>query len=255
MKYAIPPPPITTLPLSTTSTTVTAHADVAFPVNRIYCVGRNYPDHAVEMGGDPEKEPPFFFSKPRDAIVFCGISPSDDIIGRTPTAATISIPYPLATSNLHHEIKLVVAIGKEGVEIPLAQADDYIFGYAVGVDLTRRDMQTLAKKTGRPWDCSKGFDRSAPVGLLYPKTTKYSALLSSSIWLMVNGTQRQSCHLNRMTWSVPEIVSALSHQFQLVPGDLIMTGTPSGVGPLEVGDVVTGGIDGFGQVAFRIVGR
>jgi fumarylpyruvate hydrolase len=194
-KYAVPPPPETILKV--------AGSDEVFPVHRIYCVGRNYADHVREMGGDPNREPPFFFSKPRDAVVPCAHDESSTTLP--------SIPYSLATENLHYEIELVVAIGKEGVEIDATKSLDHVFGYAVGVDLTRRDLQAVAKNSGGPWDCSKGFDRSAPIGLLHPKSgTSLSfaddddANDSSEIWLTVNGEQRQAGRLGQMTWSVPD---------------------------------------------------
>jgi fumarylpyruvate hydrolase len=245
-KYAVPRPPETILKV--------AGSDEVFPVHRIYCVGRNYADHVREMGGDPSREPPFFFSKPRDAVVPCAHDPES-------STTLPSIPYALATENLHYEIELVVAIGKEGVEIDATKSLDHVFGYAVGVDLTRRDLQTVAKNSGRPWDCSKGFDRSAPIGLLHPQSdtslsfTDGDANDSSEIWLTINGEPRQAGRLGQMTWSVPEIVSILSHHFQLVPGDLILTGTPSGVGPLQVGDTVLGGVKGLSDIAFQIVER
>lgn len=199
-----------------------------FPVHRIYCVGRNYAAHAREMGNNPEREPPFFFSKPADAIV--------------PNNATI--PYPPQTANLHHEIELVVAIGKGGSNIPVAQALEHVFGYAVGNDLTRRDLQSEAKNQGRPWDTAKGFDRAAPIGAIQPATAG-TRLERGRIWLKVNGELRQQGDLADLIWSIPEIIAELSTLFELAPGDLIYTGTPAGVGPVKPGDRIEGGVDGL----------
>ncbi|HWK74960.1 MAG TPA: fumarylacetoacetate hydrolase family protein [Povalibacter sp.] len=199
-----------------------------FPVHRIYCVGRNYAAHAREMGNNPEREPPFFFGKPADAIV--------------PNHATI--PYPTQTANLHHEIELVVAIGKGGSNIPVAQALEHVFGYAVGNDLTRRDLQSQAKDLGRPWDTAKGFDRAAPIGAILPATAG-TRLERGRIWLKVNGELRQQGDLADLIWSIPEIIAELSTLFELAPGDLIYTGTPAGVGPLKPGDRIEGGVDGL----------
>jgi len=199
-----------------------------FPVHRIYCVGRNYAAHAREMGNNPEREPPFFFSKPADAIV--------------PNNATI--PYPTQTANLHHEIELVVAIGKGGSNIPVAQALEHVFGYAVGNDLTRRDLQSEAKDQGRPWDTAKGFDRAAPISAIRPASAG-AHLERGRIWLKVNGELRQQGDLSDLIWSIPEIVAELSTLWDLVPGDLIYTGTPAGVGPLKPGDRIEGGVDGL----------
>jgi fumarylpyruvate hydrolase len=234
-KYVFPPSPIPSLPIAGT--------DSRFPVHRIYCVGRNYADHAREMGGDPDREPPFFFSKPADAVVPSGLADSS------------SIPYPLATKNLHYEIELVVAIGRSGVKIAQADALNYVFGYAAGIDLTRRDLQQAAKDRRGPWDSAKGFDQSAPVGPISPATSSAGKLdlSESNIWLTVNGETRQTGYLKQMTWSVPEVISMLSNEFHLQPGDLILTGTPSGVGPIVAGDTIRGGIDGLEEVAVKII--
>jgi fumarylpyruvate hydrolase len=232
MKYAFPPAQIPSLAIAGT--------DSYFPVHRIYCVGRNYVDHAREMGGDPEREPPFFFSKPADAVVPSSLS--DDA----------SIPYPLATENLHHEIELVVAIGRSGVKIPQSEALSYVFGYAVGIDLTRRDLQQAAKDRSRPWDSAKGFDMSAPVGPIFPASAT-GHLFNANIWLTVNGEKRQAGSLEQMTWAVPEVIAMLSNEFHLQPGDLILTGTPSGVGPIVTGDIIRGGIDNLGEISVKIV--
>jgi fumarylpyruvate hydrolase len=210
--------------------------DARFPVHRVYCVGRNYAAHAREMGMDPDREPPFFFSKPADAVVGNG----------TP------VPYPPRTSNLHHEIELVVAIGVGGRDIPLAGALAHVFGYAVGNDLTRRDLQFSAREQGRPWDVSKGFDGSAPVSAIRPVAAS-GHVEGGAIWLEVNGETRQRANLSEMIWSVPEIVAELSTYFELRPGDLIFTGTPEGVGPVRRGDSLVGGIDGLETLRTTIV--
>lgn len=205
-------------------------------------MGSNYADHAREMGGDPDREPPFFFAKPADAAV----------IARREEAPT-RIPYPPATRDFHHEVELVLAIGKEGVNLPpTVQALDHVFGYGVGVDLTRRDLQALAKASRRPWTSAKGFDHSAPMGALTKKQSFVGGLSESRIWLDVDGEPKQTGHIHQMIWSIPEIVSILSQQFRLLPGDLILTGTPSGVGPIEKGQVVTAGIDGLDPIQFTV---
>lgn len=207
-----------------------------FPVRRIFCVGRNYAAHAREMGNDPDREPPFFFSKPADAVVDSGAA----------------IPYPPLTANLHHEIELVVAIGKGGSDIDRGDALDHVWGYGVGIDLTRRDLQEDAKATRRPWDWSKGFDQSAPCGPLVP-ASEVANLGAARIWLSVNGTMRQDATLAELIWPVEDIVASCSRAVALKPGDLIYTGTPAGVGPLVAGDRVEGGIDGLGTLSITIV--
>jgi fumarylpyruvate hydrolase len=206
-----------------------------FPVHRIYCVGRNYAEHVREMGSDPAREPPLFFAKPADAVV----------------ANNARIPYPSRTGNFHHEIELVVAIGKGGRDIAAAQALDHVYGYAVGNDLTRRDLQADAKDNGRPWDTSKGFDRSAVISAITP-AAQSGHLRSGRIWLKVNGRMRQQADLSELIWSVPEIIAELSTFFELQPGDLIYTGTPAGVGALEKGDRIEGGIDGLDELVTHI---
>jgi len=228
MTYVIPAPAQTSVEV--------AGSSERFPVHRIYCVGRNYAAHAREMGMDPEREPPFFFSKPADAIV--------------PNGAPV--PYPPRTGNLHHEIELVVAIGTGGRDIPLADALAHVFGYAVGNDLTRRDLQFAAREKGQPWDVSKGFDRSAPVTAIR-RAAEVGHLDRGRIWIEVNGEVRQQADLSEMIWSVPEIVAELSTLFDLAPGDLIFTGTPAGVGPLQRGDSLVGGIDGLETLRTTIV--
>ena len=203
-------------------------ADAAFPVRRIYCVGRNYAAHAREMGHDPDREPPFFFAKPADSIV--------------PNGGDVA--YPVATKNLHPEIELVVALGQGGWNIPVADANDCIYGYGVGLDLTRRDMQGVAKDMGRPWDLSKGFDNAAPMTAIRP-VSDTGILETGAITLTVNGAPRQKGDLADMIWNVPETVNYLSGLIELKPGDLIFTGTPEGVAAIERGDVLVGHVDGL----------
>jgi len=202
-----------------------------FPVGRIYCVGRNYAEHAREMGHDPEREPPFFFMKPADAIVQNGAT----------------LPFPQATKDLHHEIEMVVAIGRDGADIPVAKALDHVFGYGVGLDMTRRDLQGEAKKMGRPWEMGKAFDNSAPCTAL-----KTAAMMghpaTGAIWLKVNGKIVQKGDLSEMIWNVPETISYLSKLITLKAGDLILSGTPAGVGPVKAGDKLEGHVDGVGDL-------
>ncbi len=226
MTYAVPAPAQVTLPIK--------GADTLFPVRRIYCVGRNYAEHAREMGFDPDREPPFFFMKPTDAIV--------------PEGA--SVPYPPKTQDFHYEIELVVAIGTGGRDIPLDKALDHVFGYAVGIDLTRRDVQIEARKMGRPWDMGKGFDHSAPCSALIPAEGLDPT--AGSIWLEVNGERKQESDLAKLIWSVAEVVSYLSGYMELQPGDLIYTGTPEGVGPVVRGDTIKGHIDGVGEINITV---
>jgi len=206
-----------------------------FPVRRVYCVGRNYAAHAREMGGDPNREPPFFFTKPADALVTAGAD----------------TPYPPGTENLHHEVELVLAIGRGGADIPAAAALAHIFGYAVGLDLTRRDVQEQAKAARQPWDMAKGFDASGPIGTIAP-VSAIGHPAGGRITLLVNGQTRQSGALGDMIWPVPDIVAALSRLVHLAPGDLIFTGTPDGVGPLHRGDVLRGEVEGVGFIETRI---
>lgn len=212
--YVVDPAPRVAVPVLGTQ--------ALYPVRRIYCVGRNYAEHIREMGGD-ERQPPFFFQKPTDAIELDGAQ----------------IPYPTITSDFQHEIELVLAIGRGGSDIPLEQAADHVFGQAVGIDLTRRDVQIDARKSGRPWEIGKGFDKSAPIGLLHP-TNGGPLLDAGSIILTVNDEVCQEGDLAQMIWNSAEIISQLSRQYRLEPGDLIYTGTPAGVGPLVPGDVVQG---------------
>lgn len=206
-----------------------------FPVRRVFCVGRNYAAHAREMGNDPDREPPFFFTKPADAVV----------------PAYGKIPYPPLTSSLHHEVEMVVAIGRAGVNVSVESALDHVWGYGVGIDLTRRDIQDIAKKMSRPWDWAKGFDYSCPCGPLLP-ASEIGHLAHGKIWLSVNGTVRQAGDLTEMIWSVAEIVAAVSTSVSLAPGDLILTGTPAGVSALLPGDVVTAGVECVGEISFEI---
>lgn len=208
-----------------------AGSPARFPVGRIYCVGRNYADHAREMGGDPDREPPFFFMKPANSVVPSGAS----------------LAYPVGTKDVHHEIELVAAIGKGGRNIAVAQALDHVWGYAVGLDMTRRDIQGEAKKMGRPWDMGKGFDESAPISALRP-ASEIGHPAKGAITLKVNGELRQSGDLAMQIWSLPEQIAYLSNLVTLQPGDLIFSGTPAGVGPIQPGDKLEGHVDGVGDL-------
>lgn len=225
--YVVPAPAQAYLPIR--------GSDALFPVRRIFCVGRNYAGHAIEMGSDPTREPPFYFTKPADAVV---INDAD-------------MPYPTVTKSLHHEMELVVAIGTGGRSIGVADALAHVWGYCAGLDMTRRDIQNEAKKTGRPWDMGKGFDRSAPMGLLVPAAGVDPA--GGLIELRVNGRVTQSSDLSKLIWSVPEVIANLSELVELAPGDLIMTGTPEGVAAVVRGDVLEGVVAGVGMVRTRIV--
>ncbi|WP_145140198.1 fumarylacetoacetate hydrolase family protein [Roseomonas gilardii] len=207
----------------------------SFPVRRIFCVGRNYAEHAREMGSDPDREPPFYFTKPADAVLVGGAD----------------MPYPPATKDLHHEMELVVAIGTGGRDIAESDALTHVWGYCAGLDMTRRDLQNAAKKTGRPWDMGKGFDHSAPMGELVPAQGIDPG--RGRIELKVNGQTRQVSDLGQMIWSVPEVIANLSRLVELAPGDLIMTGTPEGVAAVVKGDVLEGSIEGVGTVRAVIV--
>lgn len=206
-----------------------------YPVRRVYCVGRNYGEHAREMGHDPDREPPFFFMKPADAVV----------------CQAKTVRYPPRTVDLHHEVELVAAIGRRGENIPKNQALEHVFGYAVGIDLTRRDLQKEAKKLGRPWDTAKGFDESAPISAIHA-AADIGHPSTGRIWLAVNDAVRQQGDLNELIWDVAESVAELSTLFRLEPGDLLFTGTPAGVGPVAVGDRVTGGIEGIDEIAITL---
>jgi fumarylpyruvate hydrolase len=228
MEYVIPAPPIPSLAVE--------GSKARFPVHRIYCVGRNYAEHAREMGHDPDREPPFFFLKPADAIVTDGND----------------FPYPSQTKDVHHEMELVVALGKGGTNIPEANALDYVYGYAVGLDMTRRDLQGEAKKMGRPWDTGKGFDHSAPCSAVAP-ASKIGHPSKGGVWLKVNGEIKQKGDLAQLIWNIPETIAYLSTLFTLAPGDLIYSGTPAGVGAVKKGDVLEGAVDGVGTIKFKIV--
>jgi fumarylpyruvate hydrolase len=225
-EYVFVPPPIPSVEI--------AGSRQRFPVHRIYCVGRNYADHVREMGNDL-KEPPIFFSKPADAIVSNGAA----------------VPVPPRTENFHYEVELVIAVGGSGRNIASAHALDHVFGYAVGNDLTRRDMQSSAKKKGQPWDTAKGFDASAPIGAIRPASLGH--IEHGSIWLKVNGETKQQSDVSEMIWNVPDIIAELSTLFELRAGDLIYTGTPAGVGPLQPGDRIECHIDGLESLTNTIV--
>ena len=226
MEYAVPATDITTVEIAGEAS--------RFPVRRIFCVGRNYVAHIREMGGD-ERDPPFYFTKPADAIV--------------PTGGTID--YPPKTSNLHYECELVVAIGKGGRDIPESNALDHVYGYAVGLDMTRRDVQGALRDKGRPWDMGKAFDQSAPIGMIHP-VSQVGHVLKGPIWLKVNGETKQDSVLELMIWNVQETIANLSGFVTLAPGDLIYTGTPDGVGPVVPGDRMHGHIDGLSDIEITV---
>ena len=227
MNFIFPPAPQTVLP-------IIGH-DAVFPVRRLYCVATNYATHALEMGGDG-REPPSFFAKPADALV----------------AGGGEVRYPPRTEKLQHEVELVVALGQGGANIPVEQALDYVFGYALGIDLTRRDLQAKAKETGRPWEMSKGFDQSAPISVIVP-VKKNGHPVTGRIWLSVNGIVKQDGDLQQMTWNVAEVIANLSTYGELATGDLIFTGTPAGVSTIVPGDHLECGIDGVSDLSVRIV--
>ena len=226
MEYVFTPPSQTHLPVSQHS--------AAFPVRRIYCVGQNYAEHTREMGGDPSRNPPFFFSKPPQAAYH---GPS--------------FPYPPLSEDVHHEIELVVALDRGGANLAAEEALTHIFGYAVGLDMTRRDLQAEAKKMGRPWDAAKGFDFSAPCSPIW-SVQQVGHPRSGVIYLDINGRRVQSGDLEQMIWKVPEIIAHLSRLFTLEAGDLIFTGTPAGVGPVQRGDKLVGGIDQLDQINLTV---
>jgi fumarylpyruvate hydrolase len=225
--YVISPPPIVAVPVA---------GGGAFPVRRIFCVGRNYAAHAREMGSDPDREPPFFFTKPADALVL----------------AEADMPYPTMSRELHHEMELVVGIGVGGSDFAAADALKHVWGYAAGLDMTRRDLQNEAKKTGRPWDMGKGFDHSAPIGAMVP-AAHFPDPTAGKIELKVNGAVRQVSDLSQLIWSVAETIAYLSQLVRLAPGDLIFTGTPEGVAAVVKGDVLEGVVEGVGTVKTTIV--
>ncbi len=227
MTFIIDPPPQVSVAVR--------GSDSRFPVRRVYCVGRNYEAHAREMGKDPTREPPFIFQKPADAVIEGGSV----------------IAYPPQTGNFHHEIELVVAIARGGRNIGIDRANEHVFGYAVGIDLTRRDLQLAARDAGRPWEWGKAFDHSAPCAPIV-RAAEIGHPSKGRIWLSVNGTVKQDADISQLIWSVPEVIAFVSASMALAPGDLIFTGTPAGVGPLVTGDAVTGGIDGIGDIGIRI---
>ena len=231
MATVFAPPPVPTVPVLGTAS--------RFPVRRIYCVGRNYEEHAREMGF-AEREAPFFFLKPADALL------------PVEAGETARLPYPSLTHNLHHEVELVVAIGKGGRDIPAARALEHVYGYAVGLDMTRRDLQAEMKKQGRPWSIAKGFDHSAPIGPITP-AGEAGAVDQAALWLRVNGQQRQHSHVHKLIWNIAETLQHLSAAWELQPGDLVFTGTPEGVGAVVRGDRIEAGVDGLQPIALQVV--
>jgi len=231
MSYVITPPTPAVVPV--------AGQDAGFPVRRVYCIGRNYAAHAREMGGSPDREPPFFFCKPADAVY--------PVAGPEPA----EWPYPSMTSDLHHEIELVAAIGRGGRDIVVEAALDHVWGYGVGLDMTRRDLQAQMKSQGRSWEIGKAFDHAAPMSALHP-VSEVGHPAAGVIWLDVNGERRQSGDLADMIWSVAEAVAELSRYFLFAPGDLLMTGTPSGVGAVKRGDVLSGGVEGVDLLSITV---
>ena len=231
MSFVITPPATVAVPVVGTSD--------QFPVRRVYCVGRNYAAHAREMGFDPDREPPFFFCKPADAVI-----PVAD-------GETLTLPYPAQTSNYHYESELVVAIGKGGADIPLEQALEHVWGYAVGLDMTRRDLQMKMREMGRPWEIGKAFDASAPIGPIHP-AADVGHFEQAAIWLTVNGADKQRSDVTHLIWSVAETVADLSRYFRLEAGDLIYTGTPEGVGAVKSGDLMVAGVERLGELSVRV---
>ncbi len=231
MSYAFEPTPVVSVP-------VVGKAE-RFPVHRIYCVGRNYEAHAKEMGFTG-REPPFFFMKPADAVLVVNAGETGDM------------PYPSLTKNLHHEIELVVAIDKGGKNIKAADALSHIYGYAVGLDMTRRDLQNEMKKQGRPWCIGKGFDHSAPIGPITPAATA-GDVTNAEIYVQVNGQDRQRSNTSQLIWNIAETIEHLSAAWELQPGDLIYTGTPEGVAAVVAGDIMVGSVAGLGELKVRLV--
>jgi len=232
MSLVIPAPSQTLIPIHRTGD--------LFPVRRVYCVGRNYAAHAREMGGDPNREPPFFFMKPADALQI------------VPMGETIDHPYPQRTQNYHFEVELVAALHRSGRDIPLDQALDHVFGYAVGLDMTRRDLQDEAKQLRRPWELGKSADYSGPVGPLH-RVSDVGHLHRGSISLTVDGVTRQKADLADMIWSVADQIAFLSSYFELAPGDVIFSGTPEGVGEVERGQTMVAAVEGLGEIRLRVI--
>ena len=230
MSYVFPPAPTVSVPI--------VGRDERFPVHRIYCVGRNNEEHAKEMGFTG-REPPFFFLKPADAIVVAE------------PGQTATIPYPSLTKNLHHEIELVVAIGTGGRNIAAADAFKHVYGYATGLDMTRRDLQGEMKKQGRPWCIGKAYDHSAPIGPITP-AAQAGDVVNAGIWLQVNGSDRQRSNVSKLIWNIAETIEHLSAAWELQPGDLIYTGTPEGVNAVVSGDTLTGGVDGLVPITVKV---
>ncbi|MEY2953601.1 MAG: hypothetical protein RLZZ401_1688 [Pseudomonadota bacterium] len=230
-QHVFPPAPTVAVPV--------VGSDQTFPVRRVYCVGRNYAEHAKEMGFTG-REPPFFFFKPTDAVVV------------VPAGQTGLISYPSLTSNFHHEIELVVAIGKGGKNIQAADALSHVFGYAVGLDMTRRDLQNEQKKLGRPWEIGKSFEQSAPIGPITP-TAQAGDIEHAAVWLQVNGHDRQRSDVSQLIWSIAEFIAYMSAAWELAPGDLIYSGTPEGVAAVVAGDTLVGGVDGLEGLRVQVV--
>ena len=226
-EYAIPVPPLVALPI--------ANSSQLFPVRRVYCIGRNYAAHAIEMGHDPDREPPFFFQKNPN-----NLDPSGEF------------PYPPNSSDVHHEIEMAVALKSGGTNICVKDALSHVFGYALSLDMTRRDLQGAAKKMGRPWEIGKAFERSAPIGPIHP-ASETGHLDQGRIALSVNGETRQEGDLNQMIWKVPDMISYLSDYFELEPGDVILSGTPAGVGPVQKGDILEMSVESLGSKAIKVV--
>ncbi len=225
-QFAIPQPPVPTIPI--------IDSDALFPVRRVYCIGRNYAAHTIEMGGDPDRDPPFFFQKNPDNLDLSG-----------------EFPYPVKSNDVHHELEMLVALKSGGTDIPVESALDHVFGYAVCLDMTRRDLQGEAKKLSRPWEIGKSFERSAPCGALVP-VSKIGHPDKGTVSLSVNGAVRQTGDLDQMIWKVPEMIAYLSEYFELAAGDVILSGTPSGVAPVVKGDVMDAEIEGVGSLKVKV---
>lgn len=231
MNFVFQPSPPVALPV--------AGSDALFPVRRVYCVGRNYAEHAREMGHDPDREPPFFFQKNPDNLLPAGPD------------GTVSFPYPPKSQDVHHEIELVVALKAGGTDIAAADAMEKVFGYGVAFDMTRRDLQAAAKKAGRPWELAKAFEHSAPCTALV-EAAGVGEIGARRIWAAVDGEVRQDGSTEAMIWNIPDTIAYLSSLFELKPGDLILTGTPAGVGPVTRGQTLTGGVEGIGQLTVQV---